>query len=328
MTDNRIVLLQRFSRQALDSANLSFAPASADASFRRYFRATHNQQSWIVMDAPPDKENLDQFIRIAKRLRSLGLNVPDVLAYDIDNGFCLLTDLGSIPYLDALNAQTVERLYGDALSALVTLQRGTLTEPTFLPPYSFALLRQEMELFRQWYVTTHLRYPLSAEEDTMLTTTFDRLATNALAQPQVWVHRDYHSRNLMVESRHNPGILDFQDAVQGAITYDLVSLLKDCYISWPRTLVVEWVKGYCRLSYESGLHRCEDEDQFVEWFDHMGVQRHLKVAGIFARLHYRDGKSTYLNDLPLTLHYLQNATAQYDDLAPLHALLDRLGTHL
>jgi len=319
--DKRLAALREFGAQALGTQICGLTPASSDASFRRYFRVENADCSWILMDSPPEKEDLGQFVKVARRFAALGLHVPEVFACDLDAGFCLLSDLGRRPYLDELSEETVERLYGDALGALVVLQSGTYADPEFLPHYSGDLLRDEMERFPTWYLERYLGVALSDRDARLLATTFEGLTAQALAQPQVWVHRDYHSRNLMVLSRHNPGILDFQDAVCGPITYDLASLLKDCYVAWPRARVIEWVKGYCQLARESGIHRCEDDDTFVEWFDRMGIQRHLKVAGTFARLHLRDGKSGYLADLPLTMRYLIEATAQYPDLGNLHALL-------
>jgi aminoglycoside/choline kinase family phosphotransferase len=319
--DKRLAALTQFARRVLGTSGFTIAPASSDASFRRYFRVMTGGESWIAMDAPPDKEPLAPFVGIARRFGALGLHVPEVLACDLDAGLALLTDLGRVPYLDRLDDATADRLYGDALGALVVLQGGTFSDPDFLPPYDRALLEREMELFPEWYLQGYLGHAVTGDERRLLDGVFDELGASALRQPQVWVHRDYHSRNLLVNALHNPGILDFQDAVRGPITYDLVSLLKDCYVAWPRERVVEWVNGYCQLARESGLHQCEDEALFLEWFDRMGIQRHLKVAGIFARLHLRDGKSAYLGDLPLTMRYLREATALYPDLHDLHGFL-------
>lgn len=299
-------------------------PASGDASFRRYFRARIHGRTYIVMDAPPDKEDVRPFISIAGRFGRLGLNVPEVLERDEKQGFLLLTDLGEQLYLPALNESTVERLYGDALGALVTLQVGTFEEPGFLPDYDHALLMREMELFREWYVARHLGVTLDSRQHAMLTEAFAALARSALEQPRVWVHRDYHSRNLMRTTDNNPGILDFQDAVLGPVTYDLVSLLRDCYIAWPREQVEDWVKGYHELALQSGLLADKDERLFLEWFDRMGVQRHLKATGIFARLNHRDGKPGYLDDIPRNFGYMLDVTARYADLADLHQLLRQL----
>ncbi|MHB1950548.1 MAG: aminoglycoside phosphotransferase family protein [Acidiferrobacteraceae bacterium] len=299
-------------------------PASSDASFRRYFRIVKDGHSFIVMDAPPDRESVSAYVRIARRLAHIGLNVPEILAGDEARGFLLLTDLGDTPYLECLRSgRDVERLYGDALAALVTLQAGGLADPGFLPPYDAGLLRREMELFPEWYLSKHLGRAPDAHERELLNQTFEVLVSSALEQPQVWVHRDYHSRNLMRVPRNNPGVLDFQDAVLGPITYDPVSLLKDAYVAWPRGRVVEWIKGFCRLATDSGLVAPHCEERFERWFDLMGVQRHLKVAGIFARLNYRDGKPGYLADIPRVLAYIEEVLPVYPELAPLSEIMTR-----
>ena len=319
--DTRLETLKDWVSKVLDVSEYELRPASADASFRRYFRVTSRGATHIVMDAPPDKEDMRPFIEIAHRLHQLGLNVPEVLEQDLGRGYLLLTDLGDRMYLPQLNAGTVERLYGDALGALVVLQTGIFTDATFLPEYDEPLLRREMELFREWYLGRHLGLNLDAGRQALLDAAFTRLAAAALEQPRVWVHRDYHSRNLMVTARNNPGILDFQDAVRGPITYDLVSLLRDCYIAWPRAQVEEWALGYQTLALQSGLPVCEDEAGFLRWFDLMGVQRHLKASGIFARLNHRDGKPGYLQDIPRTLGYVVEVSGRYPELQDLHALL-------
>ncbi|MEJ2455602.1 MAG: phosphotransferase [Candidatus Thiodiazotropha sp.] len=284
-------------------------PASGDASFRRYFRVTTGDCSYIAMDAPPEKEALEPFLKVARSFEAIGLNVPHIHAEEHAKGFLLLGDLGSVLYLDRLDADTVERLYGDALGALVTIQACGPREG--LPAYDRALLMREMELFREWLVGRELSLSLSPDEHGMLDTTFTALADNALQQPQVCVHRDFHSRNLMVTPSHNPGILDFQDAVIGPVTYDLVSLLRDCYISWPDQQVEAWVQGYFELAVQSGVLHDEHEHQFQSWFDLMGVQRHLKASGIFARLNRRDGKPGYLKDIPRTLGYISPLNQRY-----------------
>lgn len=319
--DPRLQQLQTWLRATLGRNDYGIAPASADASFRRYFRVSVGGATHIAMDAPPDKEPVAPYVAVATRLERLGLNVPRITAQDAAQGFLLLSDLGNRTYLQALSADTVERLYGDALGALVRLQTGIFEDSEFLPPYDHALLMREMELFRTWYLGRHLGATLAPAQDAALTDAFNALAQAALAQTQVWVHRDYHSRNLMVTARHNPGILDFQDAVRGPITYDLVSLLRDCYIAWPRAQVEDWVKGYHRLALRSGLPTCADADEFLRWFDLMGVQRHLKAAGIFARLFHRDGKTGYLADIPRTLSYVREVSARYDELTGLANLL-------
>lgn len=310
--------------QVLDQRDIDVAPASSDASFRRYFRVQSADRSFIVMDAPPAKEDPGPYIHAAKRLLEIGLNVPQILACDLERGFLLLTDLGTELYLSHLGPRTVDRLYADALGSLVVLQAGTHTDPNGFPAYNERLLNGEMELFRDWYVARHLKCELSPAQHDLLNRTFASLVRCALSQPQVWVHRDYHSRNLMVTQDNNPGILDFQDAVVGPVTYDLVSLLRDCYIAWPAEQVVDWVKGYHHLALQSGIPVADNDDLFLEWFDRMGVQRHLKVLGIFARLNYRDGKPDYLHDLPQVHRYLMEVCSNYQDLRPLQSLLSEL----
>lgn len=319
--DPRLQKLQTWLRATLGRADYGLAPASADASFRRYFRVSVDRATYIVMDAPPDKEPVAPYIAVATRLERLGLNVPHITAQDLGQGFLLLSDLGNQTYLQALSADTVERLYGDALAALVTLQTGIFEDSEFLPPYDRELLMREMEIFRTWYLGRHLGRTLTPAQDAALTDAFAALAEAALAQTQVWVHRDYHSRNLMVTAQHNPGILDFQDAVRGPITYDLVSLLRDCYIAWPRSRVENWVKSYRQLALQKGLPANEDANEFLRWFDLMGVQRHLKATGIFARLYHRDGKPGYLPDIPRTLGYVREVSARYGELSGLAQLL-------
>jgi aminoglycoside/choline kinase family phosphotransferase len=278
------------------------------------------------MDAPPDKGDMHSYVAIARRFHALGLNVPEVLEENHDLGFFLVTDLGDQLYLRHLSDLTVERLYGDAMGALVVLQAGSFTQTTgkFLPDYDETLLWREMEIFREWYLGRHLGLKLAAGQQAALDETFTLLARAALSQPQVWVHRDYHSRNLMVTARNNPGILDFQDAVCGPVTYDLVSLLRDCYIAWPRERVEDWVKGYHELALQSGIPVGDDDNRFLRWFDLMGAQRHLKATGIFARLNHRDGKPGYLSDIPRTLGYVQEVSARYPELQALNALLREL----
>ncbi len=309
--------------QALGRQGLDISVASSDASFRRYFRVCADATSYIVMDAPPEKEDVRAYLHTARRFLDIGLNVPEIVSTDVQHGFLLLSDLGSITYLESLAPDTVERLYGDALGALIVLQTGTFTDPEGFPPYDDAALTQEMELFRQWYVAYHLQRTLSTDEHRIVDHAFSMLCENAKAQAQVWVHRDYHSRNLMVTPSNNPGILDFQDAVVGPITYDLVSLLRDCYVRWPQERVNDWALGYYHLALQSGLPVGDDERRFLRDFDWMGVQRHLKVLGIFSRLYYRDGKSSFLGDLPTVHRYLVDVCAAYPELGSLRSLLLR-----
>ncbi len=314
MTD-RLDLLRQWTHLQLDWPDVKLTPASSDASFRRYFRVCHGDDSRILMDAPPEQEDCRPFIHVSQLFLQLGLHVPDVLASDLQQGFLLLSDLGSRSYLEALDETTVDRLYGDAMGALLALQ-SCVTPECGLPAYDRELLLAEMRLFRDWLLGRHLGFELDTAQSAALEAAFDQLADSALAQPQVCVHRDYHSRNLMVCERHNPGILDFQDAVIGPVTYDLVSLLRDCYIRWPRARVEDWVAGYFELARQSGILRPEQgsEADFLRWFDWMGVQRHLKAAGIFARLNHRDGKPGYLADIPRTLAYVTEVCSDYPAL--------------
>ncbi len=300
----------------------SLQPASEDASFRRYFRlADAHGGTRIVMDAPPEKEDCAPFVDVARRLRDAGVHAPEVLEQDLEQGFLLLEDLGGQDYLGALNEDSVERLYGDALAALMSMQ--ACIDPAGLPDYDRELLLTEMSLFRDWLLGTHLGLTLDRGEEQMLAETFDLLAEAALEQPRVFVHRDYHSRNLMTGLAHAPGVLDFQDAVRGPVTYDAVSLLRDCYVSWPQQQVDEWAWGFFQLAVQSGVMREEQEKDFLRWFDLMGAQRHLKAAGIFARLNHRDGKPGYLKDIPRTLGYIVQVAQRQQELAPLADFISR-----
>jgi N-acetylmuramate 1-kinase len=319
----RLAELRYWLQDELGFGAFTIVPASSDASFRRYFRVTSGKARHIVMDAPPDKEDCGPFMAVAAALAGLGLHVPRILAADVRHGFLLMSDLGSVHYLQALNEGSVGRLYGDAMRSLGLLQAGAV-EHAVIPEYDRALLLREMALFRDWYLERHLRVAMSEAISEILEQTFTFLADEALGQPRVWVHRDYHSRNLMVTEVNNPGILDFQDAVIGPVTYDLVSLLRDSYVRWPQDQVMRWVRDYLAISRASGGLRGVDEKQFIRWFDLMGIQRHLKVAGIFARLNYRDGKSGYLQDIPRTLGYVVEVSASYPELSPLRRLLGEL----
>lgn len=296
-------------------------PASADASFRRYFRIDGvSGGSYIVMDAPPPQEDVKPFIAVAALFGATGVSVPQVLAEDVENGFLLLSDLGSTTYLNQLNADTAHKLYLDAIETLVLLQ--SQSEPGKLPEYDRALLMRELQLFPEWYVGKHLGITMTEKQSGELNAMFDLLLANNLAQPQVYVHRDYHSRNLMVLDSGGPGVLDFQDAVYGPITYDLVSLLRDAYIQWDEELVLDWAIRYWESARRAGLPVNRDIDAFYRDFEFMGLQRHLKVLGIFARLYHRDGKAAYLDDMPLVMEYVRRAAGRYKQLAPLIRLLD------
>ena len=309
MTD-RIQKLRTWLDNELALVSYELTPASEDASFRRYFRVHHQDRTFIVMDAPPDKEDCSAFLDVTERLRNSGLHAPEVYARDLQQGFLLLEDLGSVSYLQQLNADNVDELYGDAMAALLQLQGQVKVQG--LPLYDEALLMQEMQLFPDWLLGEHLGVSIGRALESRLQSLFSVLAENALAQPAVFVHRDYHSRNLMVHDP-NPGIIDYQDAVLGPVTYDLVSLLKDCYVKWPADQVQGWLAGYHSRFCES-TPSSPGIDQFTRWFDLMGVQRHLKASGIFARLCHRDGKPGYLADIPRTLSYIVDLEEHYDEL--------------
>lgn len=297
-------------------------PASGDASFRRYFRVFARERQYIAMDAPPGKENPEPFLRVAAWLRAMGLNAPAVHASDLDAGFVLLDDLGDLQYLEALRERPARAdvLYHDALVALDRMQHAGAEYQSQLPPYDVRLLRRELALFRDWLCARHLGLDFSDADEAAWRLACDFLVEASLAQPRVFVHRDYHSRNLMVTDENNPGILDFQDAVEGPLTYDLVSLLKDCYVSWPAHKLRGYLHDYYRLC-QARLPRAFDRDAFLRAFELTGVQRHLKAAGIFARLKHRDGKDGYLADVPRTLRYVLDVAPRYEELAFLHSLI-------
>ncbi|MCS7100345.1 MAG: phosphotransferase [Burkholderiaceae bacterium] len=302
----------------------SLRAASADASFRRYFRVEAPGQpggTLIAMDAPPDREDLRRFLHVAQLLREAGLNAPAVLAADPAQGFALLSDLGTQTYLSVLNERNADALFRDAIGALVRWQGATRADA--LPPYDDALLQRELALYADWYVARHLGVSLTAPQRATLDQQFQLLVKSALAQPRVFVHRDYMPRNLMV-SEPNPGILDFQDAVCGPISYDIVSLLRDAFVSWEEERVLDWTIRYWEAARAAALPVPSDFAEFYRAFEWMGLQRHLKVLGIFARLRYRDGKPQYLEDAPRFVGYVRTVAHRYVGLAPLARLVDAL----
>lgn len=326
-TVDRSAQLQSWLQKVLDGQAFHLTIASADASFRRYFRVHLpieylGHKTLIAMDAPPPQEDCAPFVKVAKLLISAGLNAPKVIAQDLTNGFLLLSDLGDDTYLQHLNNDTAQMLYLDATNALIKMQLDSFKHD--LPLYDEALLTREMQLFPDWYIVKHLRFSMNAEQQGWLAQTFDTLNKNILAQAQVTVHRDYHSRNLMVTHDNSPGILDFQDAVHGAITYDLVSLLKDAYIQWDEEQVIDLAVRYWEPAKKAGLPVPNDFSAFYRDFEWMGAQRHIKVLGIFARLSIRDGKDGYLKDMPLVMHYLRKVCERYVELRPMLRLLDAL----
>jgi aminoglycoside/choline kinase family phosphotransferase len=323
-SDARRALIAAWLRDVLHLKVRALEPASSDASFRRYFRAFLEETTYIVMDAPPQQEDVRPYLKVTALLEPLGVHVPHVHEHDAAQGLLLLEDLGTTQYLARLNARDdPEALYADALAALAKIQVRGAQASRALAPYGRAELLRELSLMPEWFLGRHLGLAPAAADAGLLEGAFEFLTAEALAQPAVFVHRDYHSRNLMLTLRANPGVIDFQDALRGPIGYDLVSLLKDCYISWPRTRVVGWVRAYReRLLAAGAADAGADEAQFLRWFDLIGVQRHLKVLGIFCRLWYRDGKSGYLGDLPRTLAYVREACTLYPELAALGSYLE------
>ncbi len=320
--DTRALAARGWALAQLQLGRADFAPASADASFRRYFRIEHGTRSWVLMDAPPEKEDSEPFVRIAQLLLDAGLNGPQVLAQDLAQGFLLLSDLGRQTFLHVIDEHKADALFADAIDALIRWQLAS--RPGVLPPYDEALLRRELALFPDWYVARHLAVALTPEQAATLRSVEDHLVAAALAQPAVYVHRDYMPRNLMI-STPNPGVLDFQDAVYGPISYDVVSLFKDAFLSWPQARIDGWARQYWQRAREAGLPVRERYQDFARDFDWMGLQRHLKVLGIFARINYRDGKPHYLADTPRFIRYVRDTAQRYEELHPLLQLFDQLG---
>lgn len=319
--NQRFDLMLNWLARVLPNKHLEVVLASGDASFRRYFRIHSDGASLIVMDAPPDREDCRPFIQVADLLKKAGLHAPQVLDADIDRGYLLLTDLGRQTYLDVLNEENAESLMSAAIDALIHWQKAS--RPGVLSPYDATLLRRELDLFPDWYVRRHLKLEPNGNHRALLEDAFARLIDSALIQPQVFVHRDYMPRNLML-SDPNPGVLDFQDAVYGPITYDVVSLFRDAFLSWDEARVAVWLDEYWRKARQAGLPVQSDYTEFVRACDWMGLQRHLKVLGIFARINYRDGKPGYLADTPRFLNYVRIIGGRYAEFAPLVELIETL----
>ena len=319
----RLQLLESWVKTQSSGKPFTLSSASSDASSRRYFRATFSDDTLIVMDAPQQHEDCINFLSIAKTFARSGVHVPEVLAQDLEKGFLLLTDFGDTTYLQAMteSPERANHLYGEAVDALIKIQMAS--GPGILPDYDEALLSRELNLFPDWYIDKHLKVILSPEQKADVASVFSQIIKNNLSQPRVFVHRDYHSRNLM-DTLPNPGILDFQDAVYGPVTYDLVSLFKDAYICWDEERVLDWLIRYWEKAKKVGLPVSTDFADFYRDFEWMGVQRHIKVLGIFARLCHRDGKNGYLKNMPLVMDYLRKACERYRELGPLLLLLDTL----
>ncbi len=324
--DKRLNQLSSWLSNNLGLTIISIEPASADASFRRYFRVhienkgqTSLSNIFIVMDSPPEHEDNALFIRCTTELAKCGVHVPTIYAQDLSQGFLAISDLGTEVYQSALNSKTADALYADAMDSLLKIQSKFQSKS--IEVYSAEKLNSEIQLFNDWYIQRYHNTELDNIELQVLNTISELLIKSAIEQPQVLVHRDFHCRNLLVTKKNNPGIIDYQDMVIGPITYDLVSLYKDCYIEWPKQQVKTWNLEFQKQSQLAGIHNHTNPDQWHQWFDFMGVQRHLKVLGIFSRLSYRDGKDQYLPDMPLTYKYLLETCQEYDDLAPLAEIL-------
>jgi aminoglycoside/choline kinase family phosphotransferase len=316
--DLRILAMLDWIENDLLMTILSFEPASSDASFRRYFRVKSSSGQFIVMDAPPDKENILAFVRVAELMSQAQVNVPVIFHKNLIDGFLLLQDFGPTCFLDQLTLDNAEILYQSAFDSLIKLQTNVSLQGCCLPGYNEQLLKRELGIFDEWFLGHTLDIETPEEIRNSIHTL---LITSALEQPLTCVHRDYHSRNLMILNTDSPGVLDFQDAVIGPITYDLVSLLRDCYIAWPEQQTHAWMTHYFQRLLQAGLIDC-DLSRFKRWFDLMGMQRHLKAIGIFSRLHLRDGKSNYLKDIPRTLNYVKSQAFIYPELADFSRFLN------
>ncbi len=314
--NERFKLLLNWLEELPDASYANIQEASSDASFRRYYRVWNGELSYIVMDAPPLKEDNHRFVRYSELFQRMGLNCPEIIEANYNDGFFVLTDLGSQHYLDCiLDDQGMQiNLYNDALSELLKLQVNGSKIVREFPSYNHSLLSEEMNLFVDWFCTKELKYIFTKKELSQWEACTQILATNALNQPQVLVHRDYHSRNLIYSQNNNPGILDYQDAVIGPITYDLVSLLRDCYISLSDNLLNDLVLDfYSKIDFS--IRENITKQSFIKFFDLMGIQRHLKAVGIFSRLMHRDAKNNYLKDIPRTLNYLYKVSIKYPELS-------------
>ena len=313
--DLRLQQLKTWVHQKWPEASIEVA--SADASFRRYFRVTNQGETTIAMDAPPEKEDCTPFVDVTQRLLKADVHAPNIIHQDLQQGFLLLEDLGNKDYLDYLNQDSANQLYDDAMQALLNIQQADTKN---LPEYDADFLMLEMQYMPEWFLQTHLGIHPSESQQETINQCLKNITLRVSEQPKVFVHRDYHSRNLMLTDHNNPGVIDYQDAMYGPITYDLVSLLRDCYIQWPNDLVEAWVLDFKQKLEQSDQLTNIDDNTFIEWFDYMGLQRHIKVLGIFARLNHRDGKSNYLNDLPLTLEYMLQVAKKYPESKPLYDL--------
>lgn len=319
--DHRLESLKTWLTTALKSTKFSVQPASEDASFRRYFRVTTEQGTYIAMDAPPIQEPIAPFIKTCTALVHQQVNAPHIYAQNQEDGFLLLADFGNQNYLDQLK-HNANYLYACAIKSLVQIQRGVFEQAELdIPLYNHELLNNELDVFVEWFVEHHCQTELSIDQQQQWHSLKTLLIESCLEQPQVWVHRDYHSRNLMVTEINNPGVIDFQDMVIGPISYDLVSLFKDCYIEWPRARQLDWCNQYYQLAEQQLPEFQFTEQQLIRWYDLTGLQRHLKVLGVFCRLNYRDGKTHYMHDLPLVKKHVQNVFECQAELQPFQTFI-------
>ncbi|MDQ2994546.1 MAG: phosphotransferase [Pseudomonadota bacterium] len=320
ITDKRFIGLAKWAQQYFPCQLADITPISGDASFRRYFRATRNGETCILVDADPQHENNAAYIGVASAFGAQGVHVPAIQAVDLEAGYLVITDLGDQLFSQLLNSSSVDSLYLSAIDALITIQK-TPKDTYAFPDYDEKLLQKELDLFADWYLAEYLQINLAPRDKELLASTSSRLIDLALEQPRVVVHRDYHSRNLMLLPEGKVGVLDFQDAVYGPVTYDLVSLLKDCYVMWPASNVNNWVQRYFEKAQQAGVIADVSMTQYLRWFDWMGVQRHLKCVGIFARLHIRDKKPQYLADIPRIFDYILGVCARHPKLNGLSKFL-------
>lgn len=314
MVDQRLLQLDKWLQRILKGEQYTLKPLVTDASFRRYFRVHQNGETYVVMDAPIDKENPLPFMKVGLALAKLGIKVPLIFANDLEQGFLLLSDLGDCLYLQALTNGNADVLYQRAIDTLLTIQTCQQVPDFDLPTFDKDFINQELTLFAEWFLIKQLRLNLSAKEQQLLQETFENIAAVIGSQPQIFIHRDYHSRNLMLLDDNQVGVLDFQDAMWGPCTYDIVSLLRDCYVTWPNEQVRAWALFYQRKAHQAKIIDLCDDEQFLYWFDWTGIQRHMKAIGIFARLNLRDNKSLYLSDIPRALTYILETANNYPEL--------------
>ncbi len=316
--NHRFHALKHWTMHTLNQNECRIEPLITEASKRQFYRVQVGSKTWVVMDSPPKEEPLGPFLAVAQAMYQGGLNAPEILATDMEQGFVLMSDLGDTMYSQALGDSSMTRLYQDAIDALIQLHQLPLLQGKYvLPQFDAAFIKQELGYFHQWFLTKHLGLSLTQGNEVGLALAYDTMIAMAEAQPQVFTHRDYHSRNLILHPQR-PGIVDVQDAVIGPLVYDLVSLLKDCYVKWPTERITPLVHYFYMQAENNQLLQPMPFKDFLAWFDWMGMQRHLKVLGIFSRLHHRDGKSHYLNHLPRIIEYVTEVSANYPASLPLH----------